>query len=238
MDVVARISAWAQLAHPPPDGPSSSQSGERKAGRLGVAVPDEGEFDALHHRRPTLMKLASDERRRWSTRRRKCGLTDLLWTRRRAALLAPLGLLTACEAQRSDALGPVPGSGPRPGEAAKPSATIDIHTIEASYIGTVAWGGGTLTSQGRSYPFRVLGLGVGGIGVSRGSAAGDVYGLASLADFPGLYGQLRIGAVLVDREVLGNFWLENKAGVRMHLHPREEGLALRVGADGLLIEFT
>ena len=159
-------------------------------------------------------------------------------TRRRMALLMPAGLLAACQAPRPDASGSAGAGDAHAAMAAGPTASIDIRTIEASFIGSVTGGGGTLAFQGHSHRFRVGGLGVGGIGVSRGTAVGDVYGLTRLADFPGLYGQLRVGAVVADQEVLGSVWLENRAGVRMHLRPREEGLALRVGADGLLVQFT
>lgn len=159
-------------------------------------------------------------------------------TRRRMALLMPAGLLAACQAPRPNASGPAGAGDAHPAMAAGPTASIGIQMIEASFIGSVSGGSGTLAFQGHSHRFRVGGLGVGGIGVSRGTAVGDVYGLTRLTNFPGLYGQLRIGAVVANREVLGGLWLENRAGVRMHLRPREEGLALRVGADGLLVQFT
>ncbi len=35
---------------------------------------------------------------------------------------------------------------------------------------------------------------------------------------------------MTEGEVLGSLWLENQAGVQTYLCPREEGVALRVGA--------
>ena len=46
--------------------------------------------------------------------------------------------------------------------------------------------------QGGRYPFSVGGLGVGGIGVSKIEAKGDVYGLQRLGDFAGAYAQGRL----------------------------------------------
>ena len=46
---------------------------------------------------------------------------------------------------------------------------------------------------GRTFPFTVGGLGVGGIGISKIEAKGEVYGLERLRDFPGAYIQDRYG---------------------------------------------
>ena len=73
-------------------------------------------------------------------------------------------------------------------------------------------GGGTLNYRGATYRFRLGGLGIGGVGVSRLDATGSVYNLRSLADFEGVYGQVRSGWAagdqgrgrsLLDRVVLG-----------------------------------
>lgn len=63
------------------------------------------------------------------------------------------------------------------------------------------------------------------------------YGLTRAADFAGLYGRLRAGAVVADRQLKGGLWLANTAGAQIHLVPNRQGLALNVGADGLVIDF-
>ena len=83
---------------------------------------------------------------------------------------------------------------------------------------------------------RIRGLGVGGVGISELHANGDVYGLSRIADFPGLFGAARAGAVANTTQVRGGVWLQNPVGVSIHLHPQRSGVALQVGADGLLIE--
>lgn len=80
-----------------------------------------------------------------------------------------------------------------------PGASIEIHQTQASFIGSVSWGSGTLTYLGMRYPIRARGL---GIGVTRTSAMGEVYGLRQLTDFSDLYGQARSGAVLGDRQAI------------------------------------
>ena len=73
------------------------------------------------------------------------------------------------------------------------SATVAIHQIQVAFIGSGMLGGGTLNYRGATYRFRLGGLGIGGVGVSRLDATGSVYNLRSLADFEGVYGQVRSG---------------------------------------------
>ena len=62
-----------------------------------------------------------------------------------------------------------------------------MREVQVAYIGNAGGGSGTLTYQGQTYPFRIAGLGVGGIGVSTVDAEGEVYDLKRLAEFPGAY---------------------------------------------------
>ena len=82
----------------------------------------------------------------------------------------------------------------------------------------------------------VLTLGVGGIGISKMEATGDVYNLRELGQFPGAHGAARYGAALGDKGG-GELWLENPNGVMMSLKARREGLAVSLGADAMVIEF-
>lgn len=164
-----------------------------------------------------------------------------------AAIPAILGACSADEeaarpvaaaAPAAPAAPPRPEQEPRASAPGRPAARVEISQTQASFIGSVAWGRGTLHFQGRRYPFRVRGLGVGGFGVARLTAAGEVYNMARAADFAGVYGQLRAGMVAGEAELRGGVWLQNPAGVRINLRPRREGLALQLGADGVLIELA
>ena len=44
----------------------------------------------------------------------------------------------------------------------KSSGSINIHQVQVAFIGSGAVGGGTLHFRGRSYPFKLGGLGIGG----------------------------------------------------------------------------
>ena len=105
-----------------------------------------------------------------------------------------------------------------------------------AFFGSGNVGSGTLHYEGRSYRFSVGGLGVGGFGVSKMEAYGDVYNLKELRQFPGAYGQARYGAAYGDKGS-GEMWLENPNGVLINLRTRRQGLAVSLGADAVIIDF-
>jgi hypothetical protein len=115
-----------------------------------------------------------------------------------------------------------------------PSGRIKIQQIQVAFLASGAFGGGTLTYKGRSYPLKIAGLGVGGIGASRFTASGDVYGLDSLSDFEGPYGEVRAGWALGERGK-GRMWLRNANGVSLNLKGTRQGLQTALGADGVVI---
>jgi hypothetical protein len=152
--------------------------------------------------------------------------------RRNLLLFAPALLVSACATEPAP-----PAAAPAPRAATPvPDGSVRITQTQASFIGSVSWGQGTLMLRGQRRQFRIRGLGVGGLGVARMSANGEVYNLSRLSDFSGVYGLLRAGVVAGDLELRGGIWLQNPAGVRINLRPTREGLALHVGADGILIE--
>jgi hypothetical protein len=124
---------------------------------------------------------------------------------------------------QSDALGP-------------PVGRVSIHQLTVAFIGSAEVGGGALTYRGRTYRFNATGLGVGGVGASRLDAGGDVYGLRDLSDFEGAYLEARSGWA-VGPKGRGFLWLRNAHGVVMRLRAHRNGLALTLGADGMLVHF-
>jgi len=88
--------------------------------------------------------------------------------------------------------------------------------------------------HGRSYPFKLGGLGIGGIGISTIDATGTVYNLHRLADFNGVYGQARTGFA-IGEQGKGRMWLQNSNGVYLELHARRRSLSLSLGADGMVV---
>jgi hypothetical protein len=68
--------------------------------------------------------------------------------------------------------------------------------VRVAFIGSGALGGGTLHYRGRSYPFKLESLGIGGFAVSTLAATSIVYNLRRLQNFDGVYGQARMGSAV------------------------------------------
>jgi hypothetical protein len=114
------------------------------------------------------------------------------------------------------------------------SARVEIHEYQVAFIGSGTLGKGTLHAGGAQHPFRIGGLGIGGIGVAKIDAEGTVYDLARLEDFAGTYGNARVGATAADKGK-GRLWLKNTKGVVLELRSKMQGLALTAGVDGIVI---
>jgi len=120
------------------------------------------------------------------------------------------------------------------GDDLKKSGTVRIEQVQIAFIGSGNLGGGTLQFAGKSYDFTVGGLGVGGFGISKMVATGNVYNLTDVAHFPGAYLQGRVGMVVGDAST-GKLWLQNSHGVVLELKAEREGLALSLGGDAVYI---
>ncbi len=114
--------------------------------------------------------------------------------------------------------------------APKPSGTVTISAKQIAFLVSGQRGGGTMRFKGKSYPFKIGGLGVGGIGISKLTANGEVFYLKNAADFYGAYAAARIGWAVGDASG-GQMWLKNEHGVVLHLWAARKGLALTLGAD-------
>jgi hypothetical protein len=138
-----------------------------------------------------------------------------------------LGLLAGCAKQ---------SAGPQTVDGMSPVATVEMHQIQAAYIASGSGGSGTLFYQGQSYPFRIGGAGIGGIGASTIQATGEVYGMTNIQQFAGSYAQGRYGFALGNLSG-GDLWLKNNNGVVLHLHAKRTGLMLSLGADVMIVSF-
>jgi hypothetical protein len=118
-----------------------------------------------------------------------------------------------------------------------PDGTVDMNEVQVAYIGSAGGGQGTLFYRGGTYPFNVGGLGVGGIGASTISAEGEVYKLNNIANFAGAYAQGRYGFAIGDKSG-GDLWMQNEAGVIMHLKAKRTGLMLSLGGDAVVISMA
>jgi hypothetical protein len=116
-----------------------------------------------------------------------------------------------------------------------PSGTV---TINEDFVTGLGGGTGTLYYQGQSYPFKLAGTVVGpGGGVAKINASGEVYKLNSVSDFPGRYTQ-STGAAGLSTSGGSDLWLQNSAGVIMHLQGTSTGAMLTLGRDEIFIRMA
>jgi hypothetical protein len=124
--------------------------------------------------------------------------------------------------------------GPEAVQGKTPDGTVEMHEVQAAYIGSGSGGGGVLVFRGMEYPFDVKGVGVGGVGLSTIEATGEIYNLRDLAQFPCTYAEARYGFAIGTASA-GDLWLQNEAGVIMHLKAKRTGLMLSLGGDAVVI---
>src|SRR6516164_5455922 len=111
-------------------------------------------------------------------------------------------------------------------------------TITEDFVTGLGGGSGTLEYQGRTYPFKVVGSVAGpGGGLEKISASGPVYKLADVSDFPGRYTQ-STGKAGLSSSGSSDLWLENSAGVIMHLQGTSTGAMLTLGKDEIIIRMA
>ena len=98
------------------------------------------------------------------------------------------------------------------------------------------WGSGTLTFQGQQYPFRVSGLSVVDVGVTRSTGSGTVRNLRRLADFNGNYVSISAGATLAGGGSVTS--LRNQNGVVIDGITTAQGVRLTLAPGGVNITLS
>jgi hypothetical protein len=111
-------------------------------------------------------------------------------------------------------------------------------TITEDFVTGMGGGSGTLEDQGQTYPFRVVGTVAGpGGGLEKISASGPVYKLANVSDFAGRYTQ-STGKAGLSSSGSSDLWLENSAGVIMHLEGSSKGAMLTLGKEEIIVRMA
>lgn len=116
-----------------------------------------------------------------------------------------------------------------------PSGTVNISTRSIAVGIGINWGTGTLTYKGKDYLFTVKGLSVLDLGISKATAKGEVYHLATVSDFAGKYAALEGGFAL--GKGAADITMKNTKGVVINLEAATEGVQLTLGGKGLSIAF-
>jgi hypothetical protein len=119
-------------------------------------------------------------------------------------------------------------------DAPDSSGTVRISSSAiAAGIG-VTGGDGTLTYQGRSYPFSVNGLSVIDLGISTVTATGEVSNLNRIEDFSGNYAAGEAGIALAGGP--SDVIMKNENGVMLRLHGTQQGVRLTLAAQGVSLK--
>ena len=119
-------------------------------------------------------------------------------------------------------------------EEKEPDATLKLSQGQvAAGIGW-SWGGGVLTYKGKDYPFKVDGLSVGDVGITRAEAVGKVYNLKKKSDFNGTYTSAAAEGTIGGGA--GATTMKNQNGVVINLTSTSQGLNLKLAAQG--VKFT
>jgi len=116
-------------------------------------------------------------------------------------------------------------------QAKKPDATLTLSEGAVAVGIGFSWGKGTLSYRGKTYPFKVEGLSVGEVGVTRASATGDVFNLKKLTDFSGNY--VAGGAEGTVGGGAGITTMKNQNGVVIELKSTTQGASLKLAAEGI-----
>ena len=126
-----------------------------------------------------------------------------------------------------------------------PPATASLGDTEGSATftgGAVAigigfqWGTGTLTYQGRQYPFSLNGLSVVDVGVTRVTGSGRVHNLRNVADFSGNYVSIAAGVTVAGGGSVAS--LRNQNGVVIDGVTTSQGVRLTLAPGGVNITLS
>ena len=116
----------------------------------------------------------------------------------------------------------------------KPDATLTLSKGQVAVGIGWSWGDGVLTFKGKKYPFKVGGLSVVDVGITKANAVGKVYHLTKLSDFNGTYtGAAAEGTV---GGGAGISTMKNQNGVVIELQSTTQGVNFKLAGEG--VKFT
>ena len=132
------------------------------------------------------------------------------------------------------------------GCAAPPPPSMPAATAETdgtvTFAGGVAvgaglqWGNGVLTFRGVQYPYRLSGMSIVDVGVTRVTGSGTVHNLRNVADFSGNYVSVSAGATLAGGGAVAS--MRNQNGVVIDGIATTQGVRLTLAPGGVNITLT
>ncbi len=128
------------------------------------------------------------------------------------------------------------GVSPAWAQDSRPDARLQFSGISVGLLFGYNQGEGTLEFAGQQYPFTVSGIRLATVGISRISAAGQVYRLREVADLAGRYVMAEGGFTVGQGG--GGAVLRNEKGVTLYLQNVQQGLELTFGGGSFSIALT
>jgi len=114
---------------------------------------------------------------------------------------------------------------------AKPTATLALKQGQVGVGVGFSWGAGILNYNGNDYTFKVDGLSVGDVGITKAVADGKVFNLNNLEDFNGTY--VSVAAEATIGLGAGATAMKNEHGVVIHLYPVTKGINVKLAGEGV-----
>jgi hypothetical protein len=112
-----------------------------------------------------------------------------------------------------------------------PDATLTMSEGQIAFGIGFSWGKGVLTFQGKEYPFKVNGISVVDIGITKATSSGKVYNLKKLEDFNGNYTAASAEATIAGGA--GALTMKNQNGVVIDLRSTTAGANLKLSVEGV-----
>jgi len=115
----------------------------------------------------------------------------------------------------------------------KVDATLTLSEGQVDLGIGYSWGKGVLTYDGKEYPFKVSGLSVVDVGITKATSSGKVYNLKKLEDFNGNYTAASAEGTLAGGA--GALTMKNQNGVVIDLVSTTRGVNLKLSLEGVKI---
>jgi len=116
----------------------------------------------------------------------------------------------------------------------KPNATLTLSKGQVAVGIGWSWGDGVLTFKGKNYPFKVGGLSVVDVGITKANAVGKVYHLKKLSDFNGTYAGAAAEGTIGGGAGIST--MKNQNGVVIELQSTTQGVNFKLAGEG--VKFT
>ena len=115
----------------------------------------------------------------------------------------------------------------------KVDATLTMSEGQVAFGIGYNWGKGVLTYEGKEYPFKVTGISVVDIGITKATSSGKVYNLKKLEDFDGNYTAASAEGTVAGGA--GALTMKNQNGVVIDLVSTTVGANLKLSVEGVKI---